>query len=151
MADEYHRDFRYLLRYCESLLYRFGNRQLGIAVPRLCQEPIRKVLPDDRMVGAAKLCMKHGIFPAHICIGIAAGYCYDNPEDAESREIQAYIKEHGIEAVVEKYSDLESGNMLHQKICEYYRSFTEGVSLQIIMEDAELYVYTAELKNIHES
>ena len=63
-----------LLTYCDSLLVRFHNRLLNIQVPRLAQDPLRKLSPDDRLVGAARLCERHGIFPAHIAVGIAAGY-----------------------------------------------------------------------------
>lgn len=141
MADEYGRDLRKLLLYCSGLLYRFGNRQLGIAVPRLCQEPLRKVSKEDRMTGAACLCAAHGIFPAHICVGIAAGYAYDDPEDAESRELQAYIAENGIEKAVEIFSELEPGSGLHEKVCSCWRALESKTPLDKVIEEIEEYAY----------
>ena len=74
MAKEFDKPLDDLLTYCDSLLVRFHNRLLIIQVPRLAQDPLRKLSPDDRLVGAARLCERHGIFPAHIAVGIAAGY-----------------------------------------------------------------------------
>jgi mannitol-1-phosphate 5-dehydrogenase len=137
MAGEYGRDFGELFKYSRGLLKRFENRRLGISVPRLCAEPLRKVSEDDRMTGAALLCMKHGIVPSHICAGIAYAYAFDDPRDAQSAELQEYLKANGIERAVERYSRLPEDSPLAGMICRYYRMVTQGSTLWQIVGSAD--------------
>lgn len=55
-----------------DLLHRFRNRALGDTVERVARDPLRKLRPDDRLVGAAALCVAHGIEPVHCRRAIAA-------------------------------------------------------------------------------
>jgi mannitol-1-phosphate 5-dehydrogenase len=41
-------------------------------IERNARDPIRKLGPDDRLVGSARLCMQYGIVPHHLAIAIAA-------------------------------------------------------------------------------
>ena len=68
--------------------------------------------------------MKHGQVPFFLCRGAAAGFYFVNPEDKAACEIQAFIKENGIEKAVEKYCQLDlsdkNENFLHQLIVANY-------------------------------
>jgi mannitol-1-phosphate 5-dehydrogenase len=65
------------------LLERFRNRALGDTVERVARDPLRKLRPDDRLVGAALLCVEHGIEPVFCreAIAAAAGYAGVSVED----------------------------------------------------------------------
>ena len=56
-----------------DLLGRFANEALKDTCQRVGGDPARKLGPDDRLIGAARLAMEQGITPAFITIGIAAG------------------------------------------------------------------------------
>lgn len=56
----------------EDLLGRFGNRALGDTVYRAGVDLYRKLSPDDRVIGAIKLCLKQNIRPLYISLGAAA-------------------------------------------------------------------------------
>lgn len=139
MSKEYGENLEELLGFCQELLYRFNNKNLGIAVPRLGLDPVRKLSKDDRLVGPALLCEKYGIMPAFLALGIAAGYCYRNEEDACSVEIQEYIQKHGIKKAVTHFSSLEEGTRLHRLILIYYKYFQEKKSLGHIMQECDEY------------
>ena len=62
--------------YNADLLERFTNQALGDTCIRLCRDPRRKLAEDDRLVGAARLCLKHSVTPVNIAAGIAAAVHY---------------------------------------------------------------------------
>ena len=70
-------------RFEADLLQRFRNRALGDTVERVARDPLRKLRPDDRLVGAASLCLSHGIEPVHCRLAIAAAAAYAGVELAD--------------------------------------------------------------------
>ena len=49
---------------------------------------------------------EEGGVPAHIAVGIAAGYLFDVPTDPAAVEITDFVKENGLEAALAKYSNI---------------------------------------------
>lgn len=72
LAREHQQDLAPILEHVEDLLARFNNRQLGDTVERVGRDIPRKLSPEDRLVGAMNLCIRHGIDPTPIVLGIAA-------------------------------------------------------------------------------
>ena len=131
MAAEFGKPLDSLLVYCDSLLVRFHNRRLNIQVPRLAQEPLRKLSPEDRLVGAARLCEKHGIFPVYIAVGIAAGYCCG--------ELQELIRIKGMDQVVTEVSGIKKEESLFTAVRVMYDMLRAGEPLaKIILKAAEM-------------
>ena len=54
--------------------------------------------------------------------GIAAALRYDNPDDAQSAELIAKIKESGVEAALEQYTGLTPDHPLFTRILDVYRA-----------------------------
>lgn len=104
VAKENGVDVRELLPHAENLLYRFTNKALGDTVARVGKDTIRKIGANDRLVGALKLCEKHGLDAQFVCIGIAACMMFDPDGDDNSKEVCAYAKENGAKAALEKYA-----------------------------------------------
>jgi len=96
----------------QDLFMRFRNRALADPVSRLARDPLRKLGPQDRLVGAARLAERHGIVPDGIAWGIAAALLYDNPDDALAVELQKKVRpdEPLGEMVREHYSALRDGS-----------------------------------------
>jgi mannitol-1-phosphate 5-dehydrogenase len=84
----------------EDLLFRFQNEQLGDTCIRLARDPIRKLAPEDRLVGAARLCERHNIFPEALAEVIATALRYDGPEDPSVPELQRRLRQEGWEATL---------------------------------------------------
>jgi mannitol-1-phosphate 5-dehydrogenase len=102
----------------DDLIRRFGNKALGDTVARVARDPIRKLGPDDRLIGGAKLALAYEIRPTNICLAIAAALAYDEPGDPSSVEIQSMIKEKGIEGVLETVSRLEPDSIIVEIVME---------------------------------
>jgi mannitol-1-phosphate 5-dehydrogenase len=111
-----------LAAHVDDLLFRFRNRSLGDTVARVGRDPLRKLSPDDRMVGAARLCLKHGIEPDAIARAIAAGLGFDDPSDPSAAAMQAEIREKGAEAFLARHCGLgddpadEAGRRIRAKV-----------------------------------
>lgn len=65
--------------YADNLMERFKNRYLGDTTKRVGRDARRKLMPDDRLLGALTLCQKYGIPSDSIKKGIVAAldYLYD--------------------------------------------------------------------------
>ena len=86
----------------EDLLKRFQNEFLGDTCRRLARDPIRKLAPDDRLIGAARLCEAQGITPNALSWGIAGALRYDDPDDPSAPELQRLLREKGQEATLQQ-------------------------------------------------
>ncbi len=96
-----------LFEHAENLLYRFGNTALGDTVARVGKDTIRKLGDNDRLVGALKLSIQHGI-PCHsICIGVAASLLFAPEGDVQSQEVRDYALANGALAALKRYAQLE--------------------------------------------
>ena len=102
--------------YAEDLLSRFTNRALGDTVSRVAADPLRKLRPEDRLIGAASLCLKHGIPPHALVRVIRASLAYDNPDDPSAVRLQEMRKLHGDAGVMEAVCCLTPNSELTQMI-----------------------------------
>ncbi len=59
-----------------DLLRRFANRALGDTIYRVGKDVERKLSADDRVIGALRLCVSHGIEPEHICRAAASALLF---------------------------------------------------------------------------
>ncbi len=86
----------------EDLLERFTNESLGDTCIRLARDPMRKLAPDDRLVGAARLCEAEGVTPRALAWAIAAALRYDGPNDPSASDLQKMLREQGREITLRK-------------------------------------------------
>ncbi len=82
------------------LLLRYANRALADPVRRLARDPLRKLAPQDRLVGAARLAEAHGITPEGLAWGIGGALRYADPDDPHAVVLQQRIAEEGLEATL---------------------------------------------------
>lgn len=89
-------------------------------IERNARDPLRKLGPDDRLVGSARLVLEYGIKPENLCIAIAAAIHYVSEGDEFARELVRMRTEEGVDAVLEKVCKLdpngELGLMIKEKI-----------------------------------
>lgn len=106
----------------EDLLSRFGNVALGDQVARVGGDPIRKLGPEDRLVGAAKLAQEFGIFPKNVCKAIAAALHFDLPDDPTAPKLQEIVKTLGPAGALEEISKLPAESELSREIVRQYET-----------------------------
>jgi mannitol-1-phosphate 5-dehydrogenase len=95
-----------------DLLTRFANRTLGDTILRLGRDPLRKLAPADRLVGAARNALAQGVTPTHLVTGIAAALCFDHPGDPIAQELQARLRQDGAGAVLQDVCGLAADEPL---------------------------------------
>jgi len=105
-----------------DLLFRFQNRALKDTVARVGADPVRKLRRNDRIVGAALFAMEQGVDPTPIIRGIVSGLKFNPEGDATAPEIQAALKEQGIEYVIERYMGLSKDEALFGMIKAAYEA-----------------------------
>jgi mannitol-1-phosphate 5-dehydrogenase len=104
----------------QDLYRRFESVALGDTVARVARDPERKLRPDDRLVGAARLLWEHGGEPGALCTVIAAALLYDNPEDESAVALQKRIEQEGVCKVLEKLTGITADMPMHQCILDAY-------------------------------
>lgn len=87
-------------------------------IERNARDPIRKLGPDDRLVGSARLVEECGIVPENLCVAIAAAIEYTSPGDEFAEELARMRKEEGIDYIIENVCKLNPSSPLAMLIKE---------------------------------
>ena len=121
------------LQFVEDLMVRFENKLLVDSFDRVGRDPKRKLSESDRLVGAFKMVKEEGGVPAHIAVGIAAGYHFDMPTDPAAVEITDFVKANGLEAALAKYSNITDADDVAM-IKTFYDMFAEKAPFEKFVE-----------------
>lgn len=90
LSKKYGQPAEELFNHRNDLLARFSNAALGDTCDRVGRDVPRKLAPDDRLIGAWRLCQEMEISPVFLAAGIAgAVYRYLAEEGTEQGVLQA--------------------------------------------------------------
>ncbi len=106
--------------YIAELLINFANRALADTVVRLARDPLRKLGPQERLVGAARLAEKTGVTPEALSLAIAAAYRFDDAEDPLAVALQRRIAAEGLTAVITDVSSIQHNEPLGELVQQQY-------------------------------
>ena len=106
--------------YSGDLMHRFANKALGDTVYRVGRQPLRKLGPRDRLVGAARLCLAFGIEPKNIIFTIAAALCYNYKEDEEAVCLAKMLSEKGAGCVLREVCEIQPEEPIYNAILKKY-------------------------------
>lgn len=81
LARAYKMPLEDILLHADDLLFRSRNRALMDTCARVGGDPVRKLGPEDRLIGAANLMLRQGMTPAYIAVG-AAGALYRHLDES---------------------------------------------------------------------
>lgn len=104
----------------DDLLSRFANVALGDQVSRVGGDPVRKLGPEDRLVGAAKLICECGEFPANVCKAIAAGLHFNPPGDSSAAKVQELVSREGVRGALSAISGLDPDSPITDEVVNQY-------------------------------
>ena len=110
----------------EDIKVRYGNPMVMDSLTRVAHDPLRKLGPDDRLIGSAKLCLEYDIFPETIATACGAAYAYDFPDDENAVKLQEMIKEKGIEESLRTVSNIDPDDRLGKEIIKAYHEFLQN-------------------------
>jgi len=111
-------DFEEQMAFAGTSYAKLSDEVIVDTLERNARDPLRKLGPDDRLVGSARLAESYGIIPHGLCTAIAAALHYQSPQDPSALELNAMMHEHGSEWVLENICKLEKGSPLAQKVLE---------------------------------
>lgn len=124
LAKKFDVDFYALNQHVEDLLYRFTNKQLRDTVARVGNDIRRKLNPNDRIVGAMRMCLEQGVEPIHICLAAAAAMLFRYDE----------LSKLPFEEKLGTLTGIEAGSPEGQRIRQFYEMLERGDSLESIMK-----------------
>jgi len=125
LVKKYGTDPTELEAHLQDLVYRYHNRALADPIARVGRDPIRKLGPDDRLIGALRLCCANGVTPTAVAVAAAAALRYDNPEDDAAMQVQTRLREGGISIVLENICGLSSHSREAVMINKAFQSLPE--------------------------
>lgn len=89
-------------------------------IERNARDPIRKLGPDDRLVGSARLVEAFGIVPENLCTSIAAAIYYEEESDEFAVKLREMRETEGIDYIIENVCKLDPngalGTLIKEKI-----------------------------------
>ncbi len=101
-------------KYIDKIINRFKNPYLKDDVTRVGREPLRKLSADDRLVSPLTTAMSYGLPVDKLVLGIGAALRYNNPEDAQSAELQEKIAAKGAAGAFSEISGVTDSALLEQ-------------------------------------
>lgn len=106
-------------KYIDKIINRFKNPYLKDDVTRVGREPLRKLSADDRLVSPLTTAMSYGLPVDKLILGIGAALHYNNPEDAQSAELQEKIAANGVSKAFSEISGITDPALLEQAAKAY--------------------------------
>jgi mannitol-1-phosphate 5-dehydrogenase len=107
-----------------KVMRRFEDDELADPVERVARDPLRKLQPNDRLVGAAKLVRATlGHVPHHFALGIAGALLYRHEQDEEAVRLAGMLERHGLAHVLGAVCGLPPDDELARAVAQRYRGF----------------------------
>ncbi|KAA9145272.1 mannitol-1-phosphate 5-dehydrogenase [Microbacterium lushaniae] len=102
--------------YRETILRRFRNPALPDTVWRVGRQPLRKLSRHERFVGPAAEAIEHGLPVDALVTAMAAALTFDDPEDAQSVDLQRMLRELPAAEFTEAVTGLEPQHPLFPRV-----------------------------------
>jgi len=110
----------------QNLLKRFGNVHLGDTIFRVGRDVQRKLASDDRLIGAMRFDLKHGIEPIVTAEGAAAACFFQQRDDQGNlfegdEEFHRLVFPKGIDYILSRVCGLTGKDEIELKIMSYIK------------------------------
>jgi mannitol-1-phosphate 5-dehydrogenase len=109
-----------------TILERFENATLNDPIIRVGRDPRRKLAPEDRLIGAARLAQNAGIKPETLTLAAAAALCFYNHDDLSAVNLQREIEKTGLESVLKHICGLNPKRGLGCVVARTSRKLRKG-------------------------
>lgn len=113
-----------MAEHVSDLKQRFRNRDLGDTCRRLARDPIRKLAPDDRLVGAARLCEQMGVTSSRLPFVIALALNHSDPDDPVTVRLREQIQQDGIESTMQSVCGIAPEEPMGQQVLTHFKELT---------------------------
>jgi mannitol-1-phosphate 5-dehydrogenase len=109
--------------YKQDLYHRGGIPEMRDPILRVVRQPLRKLGPQERLLGPARLAPRYGLPRDQIVRGIVAVLKYHHPADAQSVEMQQLLAKQGVGPTLRGVSQLAADDPLLAEIEEAWRAW----------------------------
>ena len=127
LVKKYGMDAASLEVHLQDLIYRYHNRALAVPIARVGRDPVRKLGPEDRLVGAMGLCRSQNIASHAVAMAAAAAILYDNPGDEAAMQVQALLRKGGVAAVLREICGLSPDSTAYIMIQRAFQALRKNV------------------------
>ena len=118
LCAKYGMDLQEQMEFTRGSLAKLQNYVIVDKIERNARDPLRKLGPDDRLVGSARLVESYGIVPENLCTAIASAIYYTNDDDPSAAELKRLRTDKGVDYVLENICKLDPEGNLAEKIKE---------------------------------
>ena len=102
------------------------DRIIVDTIERNARDPLRKLGPDDRLVGSARLALEYGAMPEGLACAIAAAVNYRHPGDPSAEELGRLYAREGIGGVLRTVCRILPGDGLYEMVIEKEKEMKAG-------------------------
>lgn len=118
LSKKHHIPLDEQIAFTRTSLAKLQNPDLVDTLERNARDPMRKLSPNDRLIGPARMITEFGEIPSSLSIVIAAAAYYTNPDDPSAVKLAEMRNSDGLEAVLTDVCHLEHDSPLFHKILE---------------------------------
>lgn len=104
--------------FTRTSLNKLQDKNIVDYIERNARDPIRKLGPDDRLVGSARLCLEYGVTPENLAVAIACAIHYEEPTDDFAVQLKKMREENGIPYILENVCKIDKDGTLAKLILE---------------------------------
>ncbi len=112
-------DHHFLESYAIKEVRRFSNHLLFDPVSRVAREPLRKLHPSGRLMGALKLLLSTGVNPTYQMAGIAAALLYADRNDRDYKQL-AELEAFGVESFLKYHLGMSPQSIESQFVAKHF-------------------------------
>lgn len=105
-------------RFAQQALDKYANPEILDPLERNVRDPLRKLGPNDRLVGPARLCLEVGLAPRALALATAAGLSYREPTDPAAVALAAVVRQRGLDGALAEVCGLDPAGPLARLVRE---------------------------------
>jgi mannitol-1-phosphate 5-dehydrogenase len=107
---------------------RYANRELGDTVARVGRDPLRKLGPEERLVGLLRLLQSYSLPTSTVSRTIAAAVHYADPGDLSSVKLAQMIRDSGVDGVLQIVCGLRPPEVCYGECLQHYQEWGKELS-----------------------
>ena len=116
-------DHHFIESYAVKEVRRFSNPLLFDPVVRVAREPLRKLHPSGRLMGALRLLLSTGVNPTYLMAGIAAALLYADENDRDHAQL-SQLETFGVPAFLKYHLGMDERSVESQFVAKRYAAAT---------------------------
>jgi mannitol-1-phosphate 5-dehydrogenase len=101
-------------------------------IERNARDPLRKLGPEDRLTGSARLAQQYKIIPHGLATAIAAAIHYHSPGDSSAEELETTLNKHGSGYILQNICKIKENDELYTLILQKEEQLTSSGYIKLL-------------------